>query len=160
MKTGTIAEIKKELQELEPRQLVDLCIELARYKKDNKEFLGYLIFEAHDKATFMSEVKLQVDQQFAGIDRGNNLYYTKKSLRKILRQIVKYCRYLNDKGLAADLHLYFCYKLKESGIPFRKSQLLINLFEQELKKIKTLIAALHPDLQSDYTGELNQLINE
>ena len=44
MKSGTLADIKKELQELEPKQLAELCIALAKYKKDNKEYLDYLLF--------------------------------------------------------------------------------------------------------------------
>lgn len=157
MKTTSISEIKKELQELELRTLVELCLELAKYKKDNKEFLGYLLFDAHNKTAFMAGVKTHMDTQFSEIDTGNNLYYVKKSLRKILRQIVKYCRYLDDKALSAELHIYFCQKLKRSGIPYQKSQLLVNLYGQELKKINSFISLLHPDLQSDYTRELEQL---
>ena len=60
MKSGTLAEIKKELQELEPKQLADLCIALAKYKKDNKEYLGYLLFDAHDKENTVKSVKEEI----------------------------------------------------------------------------------------------------
>ncbi len=158
MKTGNINEIKKELQELSVKQLLDLCLALAKYKKDNKEYLGYLLFEGHNKNNFVSEVKLEIDVLFSEINSDANLYYIKKSLRKILRQIVKYCRYIDDKAFAAELHIYFCHTLKKSGIKFRNSQLILNMYNQELKKINVLIASLHEDLQGDYQRELEQLI--
>lgn len=158
MKAASIAELKKELQELPPKQLAELCITLAKYKKDNKEFLDYLLFEAHDKAGFVSSVKKEIDEHFLELKTQANLYYVKKSLRKVLRIINKYCKYVNDKALAAELHIYFCTKLKHSGIPYHKSQLLVNLYEQELKKINTLIQSLHEDLQQDYMNDLEKII--
>lgn len=158
MKAASIAELKKELQELPPKQLAELCITLAKYKKDNKEFLDYLLFEAHDKSSFVSGVKKEMDEHFAELRMQTNLYYVKKSLRKLLRIINKYCKYINDKALAAELHIYFCTRLKYSGIPYHKSQLLINLYEQELNKINTLIQGLHEDLQQDYMNDLEKII--
>lgn len=157
MKAASVNDLKKELKELPSNQLVELCLQLAKYKKDNKELLGFLLFESHDKAGFVNQLKQEIALSFSEIDRSANLYYTKKSLRKILRQVIKYCRYLDEKALAADLHIYFCRQLLESGIPFRKSQLLINLYEQELKRITAFIGALHEDLQSDYSRELESL---
>ena len=50
-----------------------------------------------------------------------------------------------------------CKKLIESGIPVEKSVRLENLKAGEIKKIKALIDALHPDLQYDYQNELDAL---
>ncbi len=158
MKSGTLAEIKKELQELEPKQLAELCIALAKYKKDNKEFLDYLLFEAHDKNGFVTQIKEEVDKQFSELHPDTNLYYAKKSLRKILRIINKYIKYVGDKGVAADLHIYFCMKLKASKIPIQKSARLVNLKAGEIKKIQALIDSLHPDLQYDYQKELEEVL--
>jgi len=157
MKSGSLNEIKKELQELEPNRLAELCISLAKYKKDNKEYLDYLLFESHDKAGFVAQVKEEVDKQFTELNANTNLYYAKKSLRKILRIINKYIKYIGDKAVAAELHIYFCKKLIESGIPVEKSVRLVNLKAGEIKKIKALIDALHPDLQYDYQNELDAL---
>ncbi len=157
MESATLNTIKKELQQLPQKQLVELCVALAKYKKDNKEFLDYLLFEAHDKNNFVLSVKKQIDEHFAELKVQTNLYYVKKSLRKLLRIITKYCKYIGDKGLAADLHIYFCKKFKASGIPYNKSQLLINMYEQQLKKINALIKTLHEDLQSDYLRELEEV---
>jgi gas vesicle protein len=159
VKTATLNELKKELQELPQKQLVELCLTLAKYKKDNKEFLDYLLFEAHDKTNFLAEVKKQIDSHFSELKTQSNLYFVKKSLRKLLRLITKYCKYISDKALAADLHIYFCKKLKLSGIPFQKSQMIINMYQQQLKKINTLLKSLHEDLQNDYLIELEEIAN-
>lgn len=158
MKTSSISELKKELNELPQKQLVELCLHLAKYKKDNKEFLDYLLFHAHDKESFIITVKEEINLHFEELKMQTNLYYVKKSLRKLLRIITKYCKYINDKALAADLHIYFCKKMKASGIPYHKSQLLINMYEQQLKKINGLINNLHEDLQQDYLNDLEKII--
>ncbi len=157
MKTISLADLKKELQQLPAKELAELCLAAAKYKKDNKEYLGYLLFQSHDKTVFANEVKEEVDTHFFELRSQHNLYLTKKSLRKILRIINKYCKYLNDKAVAAELHIYFCYKLKNSGIPFGKSQLLINMYQQQLKKINSLVSSLHEDLQSDYARDIEKI---
>ena len=157
MKASSLNEVKKELAELPGKRLVELCVALAKYKKDNKEFLDYLLFKSHDNAGFVNEIKIEIDDHFSELRGQSNLYYVKKSLRKLLRIITKYCKYIGDKAIAAELHIYFCLKLKESGIPFKKSQLLINMYEQQLKKINTLISGLHEDIQSDYAADLEKI---
>lgn len=158
MKTASLSELKKELNDLPAKQLAELCVTLAKYKKDNKELLDYLLFEAHDKPNFILEVKKEIDENFLELKHQANLYYVKKSLRKLLRIINKYSKYISDKALSAELHIYFCQKLKQSGIPYRKSQLLVNMYDQEIKKINTLILGLHEDLQQDYLIDLDRLI--
>lgn len=49
MKTATIAELKSELGNVPAPQLAELCIRLAKFKKENKELLTYLLFEAYDE---------------------------------------------------------------------------------------------------------------
>jgi hypothetical protein len=157
MKSFTLIELKKELQLLPASDLADLCVALAKYKKDNKDFLGYLLVDSYDKPGFTNDIKKEIDAHFAALESQSNLYFIKKSLRKLLRTITRYCKYMNDKAITCDLHIYFCQKIKAAGIPLRKSQLLVNLYEQQLKKISKLIAALHEDLQSDYLRELEAI---
>ena len=49
MKTASIQELKQELQATSQTKLLDLCLRLAKFKKENKELLTYLLFEAHDE---------------------------------------------------------------------------------------------------------------
>src|ERR1035437_2996858 len=122
MKATSLQDLKKELQELPPKELIELCIALAKYKKDNKEYLGYLLFESHNKTLFITEVKAAMDEHFLELQNQPNLYYVKKGLRKQLRLLTKYSKYVNDKTLIAELPIYFCKKLKQSGIPFHKNK--------------------------------------
>ena len=158
MKVSSLSELKKELHELPQKQLMELCLSLAKYKKDNKEFLDYLLFQSHDKQSFVTAIKTEIDEHFEELKFQTNLYFVKKSLRKLLRILTKYCKYMGDKASATDVHIYFCIKLKASNIPYHKSQLLVNMYEQQLKKINTLILGLHEDLQQDYFNELQQIL--
>ena len=49
MKASTISELKQELTNIPHSQLLEICLRLARFKKENKELLTYLLFEAHDE---------------------------------------------------------------------------------------------------------------
>jgi hypothetical protein len=153
MKSATVFEIKDELLQLPPAKLVELCLRLVKFKKENKELLTYLLFESHDLDAYISLVKAETEDEFDGIN-SSNLYFAKKSLRKILRNISKYIRYTGSKQAEIELLLHYCKTLKESGIPFEKSQALVNLFDQQLKKIRKAIDTLHEDLQYDYNREL------
>ena len=36
MKAASLSDLKKELQQIPQKELIDLCLNLAKYKKDNK----------------------------------------------------------------------------------------------------------------------------
>ncbi len=156
MKAATINEIKQELSALPPYRLAELCLRLARYKNDNKELLTYLLFEASDETAYIQTVKNEIDSEFGGLPKPN-LYLTKKSLRKILRSLAKYIRHTGSKQAEAELLIYFCLKIKESGIRIQASPVLVNLYRQQLKKIHAAISSFHEDLQYDYLKEIKQL---
>ena len=156
MKTATVHELKQELQSVAPGRLLDLCLRLAKFKKENKELLTYLLFESHNEEEYVGSVKLLMDEGFAELG-STNLYLTKKSLRKILRSTNKYIRYTGSKQVEATLLIYFSAKLKSSGIPVHKSTVLMNLYQQQLKKIASAIETLHEDLQYDYQKEVDAL---
>lgn len=157
MKSASLNEIKKELQILPSADLIELCIGLAKYKKDNKELLGYLLFESGNKTQFIAEVKLEIIEQITSLKSQTSLYFVKKGLRKTLRLISKYSKYINDKGLNAELYIHFCKQLKHSGIPYHRSQMIVNLYDQQLKKIHSLIETLHEDLQFDFKEEVESI---
>ena len=149
MKTATVHELKQELQSVAPGRLLELCLRLAKFKKENKELLTYLLFESHNEEEYVTSVKLLMDEGFAELG-STNLYLTKKSLRKILRNTNKYIRYTGSRQVEATLLIYFSAKLKNSGIPVQKSTALINLYQQQLKKIAAAVDTLHEDLQYEY----------
>lgn len=156
MKTATIQEIKQELLAVNPTQLLELCLRLAKFKKENKELLTFLLFEAHDEEGYINSVKQLIDEGFTEIPMPN-LYLTKKTLRKILRITNRYIKYAGSKQAETALLIYFCRKIKESGIPYQKTTVLNNLYELQLKKIKAALGQLHEDLQYDYRREVDTL---
>jgi len=156
MKAATINELKQELLSLPPSRLTDICLRLARFKKDNKELLTWLLFEASDEEAFIRSVKKEIDLGFEGLPKPN-LYLTKKSLRKVLRSTSKQIRYTGSPQAEVELLTYFLRKLQKSGIPFRDSPVLVNLYRNQLKKIRSVIDGLHEDLQYDYLRELTGL---
>ena len=156
MKAATINEIKQELNAIPPAKLLDLCLRLAKYKKENKELLTYLLFEAHDEVAFIENVKQDMEEQFAAINH-SHLYFAKKSLRKILRITAKYIRHTGSKQAEVELLLHFCSTLQSSPIPIQKGTVIYNLYQFQLKKIEKVIVALHEDLQYDYLKQLKKL---
>lgn len=159
MKASTLNELKKELGNLGSKELIDLCIRLAKYKKDSKELLTYLLFEADNEQAYIEGVKADINLGFEEINR-SNLYLVKKGLRKILRNTNKHIRYSGNKQTETELLIYFCSTLNASGINISKSTQLINLYDQQLKKINKAFSSLHEDLQFDYRQALNELIRK
>ncbi len=155
MKAASIQELKQELQSLSHAKLLEMCLRLARFKKDNKELLTFLLFESHDEEAYINSVKVQIDEGFG--DLPGTTYLQKKSLRKILRVTNKYIRYSGSKQVEVVLLMYFCTKMNESGIPFQKSTVLLNIYEAQLKKIRSALEKLHEDLQYDYSRGLPEL---
>ena len=153
MNAASINEIKKELGELDAKALRDICMRLAKYKKENKELLTYLLFEAHDEAGYVNAVKTEMDELFYNLPSGN-VYYIKKSLRKVLRIVNKQIKYSGNKQTELELRIYFCTKIKEAGVPLRSNTVLYNMNDQQIKKIKAVLAQLPEDLQFDYHHEI------
>lgn len=156
MRAATVHEIKQELTTLKPAELSELCLRLARFKKENKELLTYLLFEAHNEHGYVNNIKKEIDTLFAEINL-SHLYYAKKSLRKIIRIINKYCRYSSSKQTEVELRTYFCAMLMSSGIALDRNPAITKLYEGQLKKANAVIDTLHEDLQYDYRRELEKL---
>lgn len=156
MKASSLNELKQELQELPPKRVLEITLRLARFKKENKELVTYLLFEAQDESSYIKSIKAEVDKQLVELN-SSNIYLIKKSLRKILRSINKYIKYSGIKETEAELRIYYCKQIKNSGLPIKSSQQLINLYQNQLKKINTAVEKLHEDLQYDYLKELEDL---
>lgn len=156
MASLTVHELKQELASRKPADLANLILRLARFKKENKELLTYLLFHAQDEEGFIKLVKDEISALFTTVNP-TQLYFARKTLRKIVRVINKYTRYSGIKETEIVLRLFFCRQLKESGIPYQMNPALNNLYAGQLKKIRTVMAALHEDLQYDYRKELGEL---
>jgi hypothetical protein len=155
MKAATTNELKQELAETSPARLVELCLRLIRFKRENKELLTYLLFEAHDTDAYIAGIKKEMDAQFETINK-SNVYFVKKSLRKILRTANKFIRYSNSEIVETELLIYFCASLKEMGATINNNPVIRNIYQNQLKKIRKAVASMHEDLQYDYLKELEK----
>src|SRR4030095_6296068 len=156
MKASTINELKQELVNTPASTLIELCLRLARFKKENKELLTYLLFEAHDTSTYIQSVKDAMALQFADINK-SNVYFVKKTLRKILRTAKKYIRYSGLEIVEVELLIYFCESMKELNISIDKNPVLLNIYLNQLKNIHKALNSLHEDLQYDYLKAVAKL---
>lgn len=153
MKTASLNDIKKELSNHNSADLLEYCLRLARFKKENKELLQYLLFEAEDISTYIKEIKSEIEEQFLQMNK-SNVYLIKKSVRKILRNINKQIRFSMSRQVEVELLIQFCNCVIKHSIPIKKSRQLNNLYENQLKKIDKALSSLHPDLQYDLKREM------
>jgi hypothetical protein len=158
MKAVSVVTIKKELQHRSSEELMELCLRLSKFKKENKELLTYLLFESHDESGYIETVKQEIDVQFETINT-DSYFYIKKSVRKILRNIKKYARYSLKKETEVELLLYFCCILKDFQPSIKNNVTLTNIYERQILSIKKIVATLHEDLQYDYNLMLEDLEN-
>lgn len=156
MKAASISDIKKELKFKSPEELMDLCLRLARFKKENKELLTYLLYEQVDEEAYVATVKNEMDIQFEAINQ-QNYYWMSKTIRKLLRIVKKYIRYSQNKTTEIELLIYFCQKMLALKPSIKKSNALNNLYERLRISIHKNIQKLQDDLQYDYTQLFNQL---
>lgn len=156
MRAVTVREINQELTYRTPKELRDLCLRLARFKKENKELLTYLLFESSDEQLYIESVKREIDDQFEHINR-KSYYLMKKSVRKILSTTRKYIRYSLKKQTEVELLIYFCTKLKALSPSIKKSPGLLSLYNRQIEGIIAKVSLLHEDLRHDYGLELNEL---
>lgn len=154
MKAASVKQIKDELKHKSNGELIDLCLRLSKFKKENKELLSYLLYDLDNEAGFIKDIKDEIDEQFESINT-QTFYFIKKSVRKILRTIKKYVRYSKKKETEVELLLYFSKKLAEMEPSIIDNLTLTNIFKKQVEMTQKAIKTLHEDLQYDYTEELD-----
>jgi hypothetical protein len=158
MKAVAIKELNQELLDRSPRELREICLRLARFKKENKELLTYLLFESSDEAQYVQAVKSEIDRQLTEVNK-KSYYFIKKSLRKILTNTRKYIRYSQNKKTEVDLLIYYCVSLRQFTPSINNYTALRNIYARQIETIREKIGSLHEDLQFDYAPELEMLIS-
>jgi len=88
MKAAYISQIKQEMKNRSSNELLEICLRLARFKKENKELLTYLLFEVQDEQTHVESIKKEIDRQFQEINK-SNIYFGNRSqlINKLFSQI-------------------------------------------------------------------------
>ncbi|HZK94602.1 MAG TPA: hypothetical protein VFC67_10375 [Prolixibacteraceae bacterium] len=155
MTTASLSELRRALKNVPSGDLPDLCIRLARYKKENKELLSYLLFEVDDEPEYIKGVKTEIDEHFRELTRSTP-YMTKKGIRKALTFTNQKIRYSGQKRTEVELLIYFCKKFRKE-ISFRNNVTLKNIYLRQIQRIKKTLATLHEDLQFDFGEEVKLL---
>ena len=156
MNTASLSEIKKEIYTLDADTVQALCMRLTKYKKENKELLSYLLFEAHNEQAYIENIKEELSELFNALPAAS-IYLTKKVLRKILRFANKQIKYSGIKQTELEVRIFFCTKMKEVKFPRQPGTVLYNLYQQQIKKIEVALAKLPEDLQADYAKEFKSI---
>lgn len=157
METSSLSDLKKELNLLQPNEIVEACMKIVRYKKENKELLHYLLFYAHDEQSYIDEVKKEITTLFND-SIIFSLYLSKKTIRKILKITNNYIRYSKLKQTEVELRIHLCSEIKKTGVLRHADKSLTNLYQRQIEKIYKAMEKLHEDLQHDYLEELKSLI--
>lgn len=156
MKASSISSLKKELSTLPAGDVLEICLKLVKYKKENKELLSYLLNYVDDEQGYINSVQLEIATHFRELNRSNS-YYSIKGIRKILRATNKYIKFSGNRRTEVELLIWFCSKLNGTGIRIESSIALTNLYQRQIIKINKAITFLHEDLQYDYQEELKKL---
>ena len=156
MQAATIHQLKKELVSMDRERILKLCLRLARFKKENKELLTYLVFEAANEDRFVSMIKIDLEKMVIE-SKKNSIYFTKKGLRKTLRFLDKVIRFSGRKETEIELRLHFIRQIKTNRIAIHRSKVLINMLATQFKKIHAALEKVHEDLQYDYGLELQAI---
>lgn len=150
------SDLKKELLQLSNPEIATLCLRLARFKKENKELLTYLLFKANDQDAFVKEYKEEMNLQFSKINGSN--YLIVKALRKISLQMNNQIRYASSEVVKIELLLHYCSNYVNYVNSRSLYKPLRNLFYRNIEKAKAVIQKLHEDLQHDYGNLYTELL--
>ena len=156
MQTSSIAYLKKEIQAMPHAELVAVCTQLIKFKKENKELLYYLLFESTNEQNYVNNLKDEVSVLFEDVNT-QTIYFAKKTIRKILRFIFKYSKFSSQITTKIELLIHFCEQMNALPLDWQSSKVMVNIYESQIKKIKTDLLTLHEDLQFDYRDRIGAL---
>jgi hypothetical protein len=154
LKTASLNELKRELLASDKNKLLEIVLRLVRYKKENKELVSYLLYEADDEQEYAQSIKQILEQEFDSLAT-DNVYYLKKSLRRILRFLNRQIRYSGLPLTELELRLHFCLLMKKHKVPISRNTILGNLYHQQMKRIEKLVSQMPEDLHADYERDLS-----
>ncbi len=156
MKSASSSELKKQLQQKSHAELVNYCLRLSKFKRENKELLSFLLFESENTADFTRRIKEEIIVLFNEMNIAH-AYYVKKTLRKILRYVNKYARITGSKLVEAELLIEVCIQIRQLPGGIANEKQIDKILHAQSDKIDSLILSLHPDLQFDLRKQLQEI---
>ena len=156
MYTAGVREIRQELEAQSPKELINIIQRLARFKKENKELLTFLLFEAHDLDGHLAAVREELLTSMLDI-QPERIYLAKKTVRKTLRIANKHIRLIGSKAAEAEIRLHVCRLLQQSGMPIERNPVLQRIFQTQMRSARKAIDTLHEDLQWELLREADKI---
>jgi len=158
MDTASIKQLKDTLSTLGREALIGLLLRMVKFKKENKELLTFLLFEADDLDTYVHEITLLIEDEFENY-RLKTAYYKRKGCRRVLRMLKKYIKYAADKEVEVRLLLAYVSMVAKSK-PFINDRVIQKIALRQLLLAEKSIVKLHEDLQYEYKLELQELMQQ
>lgn len=141
------------MQYLSVNDLADLLVRMAKFKKENKELITYLLFESSNENEYLLGVKRLIDDLFETVNT-SSVFFAKKTLRKIIRTANRYIRYSENPASEVEILIYVCKKMKLLDMDWSSSAVIKNMYMGLVKKIHKSMSVLHEELQYDYRQDL------
>lgn len=155
MQAASVDTIKAELKQMPPKQVLDLLLRLARFKKENKELLTYLLFESADEESYIQQIKQEIKEELEKID-GLPAYQYKKQFRKIQRKINKPIKYTGSKSSAVELYMHMLKIINEKKKTVFVRSFLEKTVQQYVNKIEKILPGINEDLAHDIKTQLKE----
>lgn len=149
--------IKKELQELSQKQLVEICIQLAKARKENKEQLDFMLLKSHHLFQYEIDLKAEIDTQFE-IFTYYKYYQLIKPLKAYVNSVLKQISYSKNPSFELEIIIYLCKQFfrfnDDESIWFYKINII---YDSLARKIEPRFKKLHEDEQFDYRVKLEEI---
>lgn len=148
--------LNNELQQLSYENLYTICKKLIKLKKENKEYVHYLLFENNDEQQFIQKIKSEISEMFLDVNT-QSVFFAKKTIRKIIRTTNKYCKFSSINITYIELNIHCCKHMKSLPMHWSESKVMTNMYNSLVEKSKHHISLLHEDLQFDFTKMLEKI---
>ena len=153
-----LSDLKKELLELSKPELIQLCLRVAKLKRENKELLAYLIFDSEDPIFYAQKLKPEIKEVFE--QPFQHAYYLTKSIRKAMRLITKYYRFTSNKQGETELLIYLVEEFYLSWRNDYRYQALGKVIYRCLEKAQSNLKKIDEDFRADFEDPINELVKK
>lgn len=153
-----ISEIKKDLQELDKQKLIDLVLNLAKLKKENKQAIVSALKSKDSLELYVDSVKEFIQSQFESVNP--NPFFAKKTLRRIVKEIKSKSALMKSAYFEAELWIKYIAEYDQLQFVGSASRsMVVNTRKAAVLRIEKLLTKMHEEQQFDIRKEL-QMINK
>lgn len=147
---------KKEIAKLDAKTLANICIRLAKYKIENKEFLNYLLFHSYDNQPYIENLKLDITSAFLSFNQ--NDYLNSKVLKGLLLRLNKQLKFIADKNREVEIVTEFCLAFINNVSVRCYYAGLMQILYRQFVRLQKVVGKLDEDLQFDYKEYISTIL--